>query len=51
MEKKSVIKILGIAATLGGFMATLLSDWVKDREQDEKIRDNIEKVLSEREES
>lgn len=51
MNKKSMIKILGIAATLIGGAATLISEWVKDRELDEKIDEKVNKALADKEES
>lgn len=51
MKNKSMIKILGITATLVGGAATLISEWVKDRELDEKIDEKVNKAFFNREES
>jgi len=44
-----LIKILGIAATVIGMGATLITDWVNDKKMDEKIEERINEVLAERE--
>ena len=51
MNKKSMVKILGITASIIGAAATLISEWVKDRELDEKIDEKVNKALAEKEES
>lgn len=49
MNKQMLIKIAGIAASIGGIAATLLSEWVKDRELDDKIADKVSEALESRE--
>ncbi len=45
MKKISLIKILGIAATLLGAGATILSDWVSEKQMDEKIEEKVNEAL------
>ena len=45
----NVIKIIGLATTLVGMGAELLSNWVEERKLDEKIDEKIDKALKERE--
>lgn len=44
-----LIKALGIASTIIGMGATLLSDWVNEKQQDEKIKIAVDEALAERE--
>jgi len=41
-----LIKILGIAATAIGIGATLITDWVSDKEMDEKIEEKLNEALA-----
>lgn len=45
-----LIKILGIAATVIGMGATLITDWVNDKKMDEKIEEKINEALAKRDE-
>lgn len=45
-----LIKILGIAATVVGMSATLLTDWVNDKKTDEKIEEKVKEALAKRDE-
>lgn len=40
-NKANWIKILGMAATIIGMGATLLTDWVNDQKMDEKIAEKV----------
>lgn len=44
-----VIKIIGMAATVLGMGATLVTEWVNDKKMDEKINDAVDKALAARE--
>lgn len=46
---KTLVKVLGIAATIVGMGATLVSGWVEGKTMDEKIREGIDEALAERE--
>ncbi len=45
MDSK-LIKILGIAATVIGMGATLVTDWVNDKKMDEKIEKKVIEALT-----
>lgn len=45
MEGK-IVKILGIAATVIGLGATLLTDWVNEQKMDEKIEEKVNEALA-----
>ena len=45
-----LIKILGIAATVIGMGATLITDWVNDKKMDEKIEEKVNEALAKRDE-
>ena len=40
-NKANWIKILGMAVTIIGMGATLLTDWVNDQKMDEKIAEKV----------
>ena len=42
----NLIKILGIAATVIGVGATLVTDWVNDKKMDEKIEQKVIEALT-----
>ncbi len=44
----SLIKVIGIGASVVGAAATLLSDWVCDKKLDEKIEKEVAKALRNR---
>ena len=46
MNNEKIIKILGIAATAAGVVATLLSDWVKEKKMDEMIEEKVNEALA-----
>lgn len=48
---KKWIKIIGLAATLIGFGASMASDWVKDKETDEKIAEAVKNTIGKKVES
>ena len=49
-EKKfTLIKILGIVATVIGGGATLLSDWVSEKETEQMIEEKVNEALDKRE--
>ncbi len=50
MINGKLIKILGIAATVIGMGATLITDWVNDKKMDEKIEEKINEALAKRDE-
>jgi hypothetical protein len=41
-----LIKILGVAATVVGMGATLISSWVADKKLDVKISEKVNEVLT-----
>lgn len=45
-----IIKIIGIAATVIGMGATLVTDWVNDKKVDEKIEEKVNEALTKRDE-
>lgn len=49
MINEKMVKILGIAATVVGMGAALLTDWVNDKKMDEKIIKKINEALANRE--
>ena len=50
MDKKTVFKLLSFAGMALGFVGTLLSGWVDDKEQDEIIEEKVNEALAAREE-
>lgn len=46
MNKGTMIKVLGLAATAIGMVATLVTDWVNDKIMDEKIDEKISEALA-----
>lgn len=47
---RKLIKVLGIAATVIGMGATLITDWVNDKKMDEKIEEKVNEALAKRDE-
>lgn len=43
-----IIKVLGLAASVIGVTATLLSDWVNEKKMDEKIDEKVNEALAEK---
>jgi hypothetical protein len=46
MKGKNLIKVLGLAATVIGMGAALITDWVNDKKMDEKIDERINEALA-----
>lgn len=46
----NLIKILGIAATIVGMGATLISEWVNEKKMDEKIEEKVNEALAKKDE-
>ena len=42
------LKVFGMAAAVIGFGATLLSDWVNEQEMKAEVRDEVARVISEK---
>ena len=45
-DKANIIKILGVAATVIGMGATLLTDWDNDKKMDEKIAEKVLEAIA-----
>ena len=45
-----LIKVLGIAATVVGMGATLLTDWVNEKKMDEKIEEKVNEAFAKKDE-
>lgn len=43
-----LIKVLGLAATVVGVAATLVTDWVNEQKMDEKIEEKVNEALAKR---
>jgi len=50
MINGKLIKVLGIAATVIGMGATLVTDWVNDKKMDEKIQEKVNEAFAKRDE-
>lgn len=50
MINGKLIKVLGIAATVIGMSATLVTDWVNDKKMDEKIQEKVNEAFAKRDE-
>lgn len=46
--KKENIKFIGLAATLLGFGATFVTNWVEERTVEEKIKEEVIKAIAEK---
>lgn len=44
-----LIKILGAAATIGGLLASVVSDWVNERKMETMIDEKVNKALADKE--
>ncbi len=42
------LKIIGLLASAGGFVLTLVSSWVQEKQQDEIIEEKVNKALAEK---
>ena len=45
-----LVKVLGLAATVVGVAATLVTDWVNEQKMDEKIEEKVNEALAKRNE-
>lgn len=50
MKKDSAIKLLGLAAMALGGVATLVGNWVQERQMEQMIDEKVQEALAEREE-
>lgn len=50
MKKDSAIKLLGLAAMALGGVATLIGNWVQERQMEQMIDEKVQEALAEREE-
>jgi hypothetical protein len=50
MGNGKLIKVIGLAATIVSFGATLLADWVNDKKMDERIGEKIQEALTDKDE-
>lgn len=46
MNNSKLVKILGLVATVGGVAMSLLTDWVNEKNMDEKINECIDAKLA-----
>lgn len=46
MVKKLSIRVLGIAATIVGMSATLISSWVDEKKMEEKVEEKVNEALA-----
>lgn len=49
--KSKLIKVLGLAVTVVGVAATLITDWVNEQKMDEKIEAKVNEALALRDEN
>lgn len=47
-NKTNLIKVLGMAATVIGMGASLLTDWVDDKKMDEKIAKKVLEAIAQK---
>lgn len=45
----TLVKVLGIVATVIGMGATLITDWVDEKKMDEKIEERVNEAFAKRE--
>lgn len=48
-EKFKTIQVIGFLATIIGFGANLLADWVDEKKMDEKIEEKVNEALASKE--
>lgn len=48
MKSKKLIRIIGLAATVIGMGATLITDWVNDKKLEERIDEKVDEALAKR---
>lgn len=46
MDKKTGMKLLGLAATIGGIGISLLNSFVSEKQQDEKIERKVQEAVA-----
>ena len=46
--KNDLLKSIGLVTTVVGVGTTLLNSWVEDKKRDEKIKAEVDKVVTER---
>lgn len=46
MKNEKVIKGIGLAATIGGFVISLISSWVADKNLDAKVSEKVTQALA-----
>lgn len=51
MNKKALVKVLGLVCSVGTIILTLAQNWVEDQQLEEKVNDLIDKRLAEKEAS
>ena len=50
MVSKGILKVIGVAVTIIGMGATLVSDWVDDLRVEKEIEEKINEILDQRNE-
>lgn len=48
-SKGNLIRVLGVVATIGGVVASLLGDWVEEKKIDEMISTKLDERLAKKE--
>ena len=49
MFTNGMVKIIGIAATLIGLGATLVTDWADEKKMDQKIEEKVNEAIAKKE--
>lgn len=44
-SKGNLIRVLGVVATIGGVVASLLGDWVNEKKMDEMISEKLDERM------
>ena len=50
-NKSNLIKVIGMAATIIGMGASILSDWANEQKMNEKIKEEVNEALRKERES
>lgn len=45
-SKGNLIRVLGVVATIGGVVASLLGDWVNEKRMDEMISEKLDERMA-----
>ena len=45
-SKGTLIRVLGVVATIGGVVASLLGDWVNEKRMDEMISEKLDERMA-----